>query len=197
MLGVLQAVEAGELKSQRHLAAEVGIALGLANAYTKRCVRKGVTKVTEVPARRYAYDLTPQGFAKKARRTADRLSYSFTFFRQAQTDCAPVFGAANSRGWPRGVLLGISEATEIAALCALDAEITIVAVVDPSNLLTRFAGVPVVNSLEGLADRADGVVLCAIREKNMRFAEAHEAFSASRVLALKLLAGPAREARNV
>ena len=63
MLGVLQAVEAGEVRSQRHLAAELGIALGLANAYVKRCIRKGLLKVSEVPARRYAYYLTPQGFA--------------------------------------------------------------------------------------------------------------------------------------
>ncbi len=74
MLGVLQAVEAGEVRSQRHLAAELGIALGLANAYVKRCIRKGLMKVSEVPARRYAYYLTPQGFAEKSRLTAEYLS---------------------------------------------------------------------------------------------------------------------------
>ena len=195
MLGILHAVESGEPKAQRHLAAEVGVVLGLADAYAKRCVPKVVTTVSEVSARCYSYGLSPQSFVKNARRTADHLSYSFIFFRQAQTDCAPVFDAANSRGWPRIMLLGISDAAEIAALCALDAEITIVTVVDSSHSLTRFVGVPAVASLEGLADRADGVVLCAIREKNMRVAEAYEAFCASRALALKLLAGPAREAR--
>lgn len=197
MLGVLQAVEAGELKSQRHIAAEVGIALGLANFYVKRCVRKGLMKVAEAPARRYAYYLTPEGFAEKSRLTAEYLSYSFTFFRQARTDCAAVFDAARSRKWTRVALLGISELAEIAALCALDAEITVVAVVDASQSRPRFVGIPVVTSLEGLADRADGLVLCAIREKDARMAEAYEAFGASRVLAPKLLAGPAGRAWNV
>lgn len=197
MLGVLQAVESGELRSQRHLAAEVGIALGLANAYVKRCVRKGLMKVAEVPARRYAYFLTPQGFAEKSRLTAEYLSYSFAFFRQARTDCASVIDAAKARGWSRVVLLGISEVTEIAALCALDAEIDVVAVVDPSRSRARFVGAPVVSSLDELADRADGVVLCAIRETDARMAEAREAFGAARVLVPELLAAPARGARNV
>ena len=55
MLGLLESVEPNGTQSQRVLAAEFGVALGLVNAYLKRCVRKGLLKVKEVPARRYAY----------------------------------------------------------------------------------------------------------------------------------------------
>jgi Winged helix-turn-helix DNA-binding len=41
LLGLLESVERGEVKSQRRLASELGIALGLVNAYLKRCMRKG------------------------------------------------------------------------------------------------------------------------------------------------------------
>jgi ribosomal protein S25 len=63
VLGVLDAVERNQHITQRVVANELGIALGLANAYLKRCVRKGLVKISEVPRRRYAYYLTPQGFA--------------------------------------------------------------------------------------------------------------------------------------
>ena len=52
LLGILESVERNGGQSQRHLAAELGIALGLVNAYLKRCVRKGLVKVSEAPARR-------------------------------------------------------------------------------------------------------------------------------------------------
>src|SRR3982751_5896209 len=90
MLGLLESVERGGEQSQRRLASELGVALGLVNAYLKRCVNKGLVKVSEAPARRYAYYLTPQGFAEKSRLTVDYLSYSFSFFRTARADCAEV-----------------------------------------------------------------------------------------------------------
>ena len=88
VLGLLESVERDGGQSQRRLAAELGIALGLVNAYLKRCIKKGLVKVSEAPARRYAYYLTPHGFAEKSRLTVEYLSYSFSFFRQAKTDCA-------------------------------------------------------------------------------------------------------------
>ena len=63
VLSVLDVVERDPSVTQRSVARELGIALGLANAYLKRCVRKGLIKVSQVPRRRYAYYLTPQGFA--------------------------------------------------------------------------------------------------------------------------------------
>src|SRR4051794_31761602 len=70
VLGVLDAIERDPTVTQRSVALELGIALGLANGYLKRCVRKGLIKVRQAPARRYAYYLTPKGFAEKSRLTA-------------------------------------------------------------------------------------------------------------------------------
>lgn len=196
MLGVLQAVETGEVRSQRHLAAELGIALGLANAYVKRCVRKGLMKVSEVPARRYAYYLTPHGFAEKSRLTAEYLSYSFSFFRQAKTDCARVFDEAKARGWSRVVLVGVSEIAEVAALCALDAEITVLAVVDPEAEVGRFVGLPVHRTFADLPHAPDGVIVCAIVGTSDRLSDASAIMGASRVLVPSLLSRRNREASH-
>ena len=51
-LGLLDAVGTNSSVTQRLVAGELGIALGLANAYLKRCVRKGLIKVQHVPANR-------------------------------------------------------------------------------------------------------------------------------------------------
>src|SRR4051812_41234808 len=83
VLSLLNSVEDGA-QSQRRIAEDLGIALGLVNAYLKRCVKKGLVKVRHAPARRYAYYLTPQGFAEKSRLTVEYLSYSFSFFREAK-----------------------------------------------------------------------------------------------------------------
>src|SRR5436190_22361295 len=83
VLHLLNSVDDGA-QSQRRIAEELGIALGLVNAYLKRCVKKGFVKVSQAPARRYAYYLTPNGFAEKSRLTVQYLSDSFAFFRQAK-----------------------------------------------------------------------------------------------------------------
>ena len=95
------------------LGGDLGIALGLANAYLKRCVRKGLVKVNQVPANRYAYYLTPQGFAEKSRLTADYLSYSFNFFRGARKQCESVLNDCAARGWRDIALAGVSDLGEI------------------------------------------------------------------------------------
>src|SRR5690242_17068417 len=159
ILGLLSSVENDGVRSQRHIAAELGIALGLVNAYLKRCVKKGLVKVQEAPARRYAYYLTPQGFAEKSRLTVQYLSESFSFFRRAKADCAAVFEAAKAAGFTRLLLGGQSDLAEIAILCALEAGVTIVAVVDSGSSATRFAGVPVARSFGDVDALSDAVVI--------------------------------------
>jgi predicted transcriptional regulator len=54
VLGLLSSVQTDGDRSQRRIAAELGIALGLVNAYLRRCVKKGLVKVHDAPTRRYA-----------------------------------------------------------------------------------------------------------------------------------------------
>src|SRR5262249_35957806 len=129
VLGVLDVVERDPSVTQRSVARELGIALGLANAYLRRCVRKGLIKVREVPRRRFAYYLTPQGFAEKSRLTATYLSDSFSLFRQARIQCADLFKLAAARGQRRLALLGHGDLAEIASLVARDYPVEIIGVI--------------------------------------------------------------------
>jgi DNA-binding MarR family transcriptional regulator len=187
VLDLLNSVEHDGERSQRHIAAELGIALGLVNAYLKRCVKKGLVKVHDVPARRYAYYLTPHGFAEKSRLTVQYLSDSFSFFRLAKGDCAHTFEAAKARGFQRLVLAGKSDLAEIAILCAVEAGVAIVAVVDARADELRFVGVDVVKSYADLADPFDAVIVTDLARPKISFDAAVEAYGAEHVLAPDLL----------
>jgi DNA-binding MarR family transcriptional regulator len=118
VLALLDAVERDPAVTQRSVARELGIALGLANAYLRRCIRKGLIKVGQVPPRRYAYYLTPQGFSEKSRLTAEYLAHSFSFFRRARAQCGNLFSEAVARGHRRVALVGEGDLAEIASLVA-------------------------------------------------------------------------------
>src|ERR1700723_2941542 len=94
VLGLLESVECDGAQSQRKLASDLGIALGLVNAYLKRCVKKGLLKIGQAPPHRYAYYLTPHGFSEKSRLTIEYLSTSFSFFRRAREDCSALLRTA-------------------------------------------------------------------------------------------------------
>ncbi|NJL50250.1 MAG: winged helix-turn-helix transcriptional regulator [Blastochloris sp.] len=126
---MLEAVERNPKVSQRTVASELGIALGLANAYLRRCVRKGLIKIGEVPRRRYAYYLTPQGFTEKSRLTASFLSHSFTFFRRARTQCGDCFATARAREQTRFLLVGSGDISDVARLIAGEHAVTIVGII--------------------------------------------------------------------
>jgi len=66
-LEILQTIDEHNDVTQRHLADNLGVALGLANSYLKRCVKMGLVKIHQAPANRYLYYLTPKGFAEKSK----------------------------------------------------------------------------------------------------------------------------------
>lgn len=180
VLGVLDVVERDPAVTQRSVARELGIALGLANAYLKRCVRKGLIKVGQVPSRRYAYYLTPQGFSEKSRLTAEYLAHSLSFFRKARAECADVFSEATSRGHRRLALVGEGDLAEIASLVALASEIEIVgcvACVDPGALAANLAAIGVF----------DAVMVTALVDSRSAFDSAVAIVGVDRVYAPELL----------
>jgi DNA-binding MarR family transcriptional regulator len=197
VLGLLESVERDGGASQRRLAADLGIALGLVNAYLKRCMKKGWVKVTEAPARRYAYYLTPHGFAEKSRLTVEYLSYSFSFFRAARADCAEAVRAARAGGCSRVVLAGVSDLAEIAIICALDTGVTIVGVVDAEAKDDRFLNLPVIRSFAAAAPLCDGVLLTDLKNPAETLAAAVAEFGEAHVFVPALLTGRMRTVAEV
>jgi DNA-binding MarR family transcriptional regulator len=199
VLGLLTSIENDSAVTQRKLAHDLGIALGLTNAYLRRCVRKGLVKMREVPLNRYAYYLTPQGFAEKSRLTAEYLSLSLDFFRRARRDCARAADTCAQRGWHRVALGGAGELAEIALLSAVDAGLAVVCVIDAGEAGRRCAGVPVVADLAAARHHAgpgglDAILLTDTRTPQTSF-EALSVLAPGRVVAPRLLGlspGPLR-----
>ena len=118
MLGLLTAIERDSGVTQRSVAHQLGIAVGLANTYIKRCARKGLIKVTQAPARRFAYYLTPKGFAEKSHLTAQFLRASFQFMRRAQGECEELLEELEQQKVRRLMLFGSGDLTEVMLLLA-------------------------------------------------------------------------------
>jgi DNA-binding MarR family transcriptional regulator len=190
-LKVLSAIEEDDRATQRAISQELGIALGLTNAYLKKCVRKGFVKVRQIPANRYAYYLTPQGFAEKSRLTAEYLSMSFRFFRSSREQCAQVLEECAARRWTRIALAGCGDLAEIATLCVRDVQgVEIVGIVDTAAREgdgdRKFAGLTVVGRLTDLA-KVHAVVVTDINNGQRVFDALSREIPPERVLTVPLL----------
>ena len=190
-LGLLNAVQENSAITQRSAAGQLGIALGLANAYLKRCVKKGWIKVQQIPPNRYAYYLTPKGFAEKSRLTAEYLSSSFNFFRRARAECEEMLGSCAVGQRRRIALWGVSELAEIMTLCASEFDVTLLGIVDGDSAREVHTGLRVVRSLMDL-DQADAVIITDLRHPQDAYERLRRLVPEDRILTPSLL----RVARN-
>jgi predicted transcriptional regulator len=186
VLELLGAVEKGGV-TQRRLSRDLGIAVGLVNAYMKRCVSKGYIKVTQVPPQRYAYYLTPKGFREKSRLVADYFMSSFDFFRRARGSCGTALAAAEAAGHRRLILFGISDLAEISLIVATELRVKIVAVVDETSTQSRFLGLPVKRSVGDVTGNVDGALVTSLSDPRGALELAQRSFSGDRIYMPRLL----------
>lgn len=188
---LLDNVSGRSAPNQRALARQIGVSVGLVNALVHRAVRKGLIKIREAPARRYAYYLTPKGFAEKSRLVAEYLDYSLSFFRTARQDYADVFAHCEATGCKRVLLCGAGELAEIASLAAHGAAVEVIGVFDRTTNQLRVAGLPVLRELAGI-DGADIAVIADGRKPQELYDELSAALGADRVVAPDFLRVAAR-----
>ena len=185
-LELLNAVHENASVSQRSLASDLGIALGLTNAYLKRCVRKGLVKVSQAPANRYAYYLTPKGFSEKSRLTAGYLRCSFDFYRHARSECDEALADCAAHGWTRIALVGQGDLAEIAMLCAIQHKISVVAVLDHTSSDESFLHVPVVKSASDL-DLVDAALITDVSKPQRAYMSLEGTVNKDRIVVPPLL----------
>ena len=185
-LEILQVIENKKDVTQRHLASRLNVALGLTNSYLKRCVHKGLVKISQAPANRYFYYLTPKGFAEKSRLTAEYLSQGFQFFRLARNQMADIFEICQNRHWYKIAIHGLNEISEIAVLCSRNFKIEIVGIVDRSSSSKEYAGIPVVSEI-GLLAQCEAIVITDLEEAQTAKSNLSNNFSNDRILAPRIL----------
>lgn len=145
-LRVLEQIELNPRVSQRQLASELGVALGVANACVSTLVRKGLVKIRGESNRSLTYHLTKQGVMHKAALAVEWTNNTITDYVTARASVRQQLDALAAQGVGRVVLLGAEEAAELIALIAPQVGIVVEAAVDAGGqrIADVLAGVPVV-----------------------------------------------------
>ena len=188
-LGLLSAVEESSSVTQRAVAKELGIALGLVNTYLKRCVKKGLIKVRQVPANRYAYYLTPKGFSEKARLTGEYLSQGFQLFRLSRSQIVEIMEDCENQGLKKIVLVGATDITEIAILCAQEFDLGISGILVDNDQEAEFGSIRVVNDILELED-FDAIILTSLDQGSLYIKKLRKHFDDNRIFIPPILGTP-------
>jgi len=145
-LKILEKVQDENPPSQRDLARELNISLGLVNSFIKRLVLKGYVKATTIPRKRIKYILTPKGMTEKTRLTYNYIQYSYQFYRTSRQKLRRLFADLESQGVRRIVFFGASDLAEIAFVSLLETTLDLVAVVDDRRLGKKVLGREIIDS---------------------------------------------------
>jgi DNA-binding MarR family transcriptional regulator len=137
-LKILEQVDDGKSPSQRDLAGELNISLGLVNSFIKRLVKKGFVKIRTVPKQRLKYILTPRGAAEKSRLTYLYIQYSYKFYKEARQKLRNLCLELENQGITRIVFYGAGDLAEIAYISLQETAIQLIAIVDDEKMDTRF-----------------------------------------------------------
>ncbi len=129
-LKLLEAVDSREPPTQRELARDLDISLGLVNAFIKRLAKKGYFKITHIPKKRAQYLLTPKGVLEKSRLTYRYIRYSVGFYREIREMLVTLFGRLEQEGVERITLYGCGEVAELAHLFLQNTSIRLAGVFD-------------------------------------------------------------------
>lgn len=129
-LQILDELSNNDDLTQRDLSRRLGIALGLVNSYMKNLASKGYITVKSIPPKRYAYYLTPKGFAKKTRLAYDLLQDYTRIYREARNNYQKLFSELEQAGVQRVLFAGADEVAEFAYITLQETGLELAGVVD-------------------------------------------------------------------
>ena len=150
-LKLLEAIDSSEPPTQRELARDLNISLGLVNAFVKRLAKKGYFKITTIPKKRAKYLLTPKGALEKSRLTYEYIRYSVGFYREIREMLVTLFSRLEKEGVEKIALYGCGEVAELAHLFLQNTSIKLGGVFDQKPDGKKFFG-HTVKSCEQLAN---------------------------------------------
>jgi DNA-binding MarR family transcriptional regulator len=139
-LKLLEAVDSREPPTQRELARDLNISLGLVNSFIKRLAKKGYFKITHISKNRVKYLLTPKGALEKSHLTYRYIRYSVGFYREIREMLVTLFGRLEKEGVQRITLYGCGEVAELAHLFLQNTSISLIGVFDDKYEGQKFFG---------------------------------------------------------
>jgi hypothetical protein len=145
---LMSELEKGEPISQREISSRLNIALGLVKSY---------------PRKRYAYLLTPKGFAEKSRLAYQHLSNFNKLYRVTREDSLALFTRLREQGIQEVSFCGLDDLTEIFLLSLQEAGLDLVTVMEVQNTGQKFFRWPVVKLEEGVKITSGPIILTALQ----------------------------------
>ena len=163
---ILAKIDSEPAISQKRMAEEIGISVGMINWHIKRCASKGLIKFQQAPVRRYLYYLTPEGFAEKAKLTASYLQSSFNIFKTGRVQYEALFVECSKNGWSDIAFLGDTELTELASMVAARFDdLNVVSIIDENATRKEHYGIPLAVSRQqrrklAKTKKIDAIIAC-------------------------------------
>jgi DNA-binding MarR family transcriptional regulator len=139
-LQILNELSVDDSLTQRDLSSRLDIALGLVNSYIKNLIAKGFITVKSIPPRRYAYFLTPKGFAEKTRLSYHLLQDYTRIYREARSGLTALFSDLRADGVKHVAFAGADEVAEIAYITLQEMGMELSGVVDEELAGRKFFG---------------------------------------------------------
>ena len=134
-LNLLQELEKNPIISQRELSNKFGIALGVTNACLKRMARRGWIRITNLDHRKIGYNLTPKGFAEKAKLTLHLISWTVRHYSTLKDLIGERLLEMQNKGVERIVFYGVSEEMEVAYITLQGINLKLVGIVEDEEKL--------------------------------------------------------------
>ena len=142
-LKLLESLERDPKKTQRDLAEELNISLGLVNSFIKRLVQKGFFKIKTIPRNRIKYILTPKGVYEKTRLTYEYIIFSLSFYKETRSKFKSIFDQLSLQGKKRVFVIGAGELAEIALITLQESDLSLAGIIDKAMIGKRFMGITI------------------------------------------------------
>jgi len=171
---ILNEISSDRPITQREMAKNLGIAVGLANTYLKRLVRKGYIMVKAMPSNRITYNLTPQGISEKARLTYEYMKYSFQHYKDIRVQFRDVFVEIENKKLNKIIFYGAGEVAEIAYISLNGLNLDLLFLVDDNKCGIDFFDKQVYENTKLAETDFDRVVITAFASREIIFAKLRE-----------------------
>lgn len=174
---ILEAIAAGGRVTQRSLASDLGVALGLTNLLIRRLVGKGYVKMAGMGTRHVRYLMTPEGWEALGRATRTSLENTVHLYTQTREQIRASLTTlseqceVNDSGQKCVVFYGAGDVAEIAYVSLQRTDLTLIGVVDDRRR-GRFFEVAI-RGPEGLSAHAlDGLAYSHVIVASLRHSDA-------------------------
>ena len=182
-LKILEKVDNDRTPSQRDLARDLNISLGLVNSFIKRLAKKGYFEIGHLPKNRVRYILTPWGVAEKSRLNYEYIQNSVKFYKDARQKLRELYAEMEAQGVRCIVFYGAGDLAEIAYLSLQQSYIELVAVVDDGRVGENFMQFTVIHPDRIESLRFDRILIATINStESISKKLANMKISASRVV---------------